>query len=61
MCWIIYILLLFFHRIQQAKVRQELEEAANEVKFISPEKIAYEAPLVSFELPGKVHSKFVSW
>jgi len=39
---------------------KDLEEAANEVKIVSCEKLAQEPPIVSYSLPNKVHSKFVS-
>jgi len=37
---------------------KDLEEAANEVKIVSCEKLAQEPPIVSYSLPNKVHSKF---
>ncbi len=41
-------------------MRQELEEAANEVRLLSLAKADANGPLVSSELPSKVHCKFVS-
>ena len=39
---------------------KELEEAANEVKTVIADKTVQEPLLVSYVLPNKVHTKFVS-
>lgn len=48
-------------RIKQAQMLKELEEAANEVKIVNADKAVQEPLIVSYSLPNKVHSKFVSW
>lgn len=47
-------------RIKQAQMLKELEEAANEVKIVNADKAVQEPLIVSYSLPNKVHSKFVS-
>jgi len=39
---------------------KELEEAANEVKVVNTDKTIQEPMIVSYALPNKVHTKFVS-
>lgn len=47
-------------RMKQAQMQKELEDAANEVKIVNPDKSNFEAPIISASLPTHAQHKFVS-